>query len=85
MCIKKEIKQESHKKRIGGNMRFARKLKFKKDTPFRIDKPKYRETLMKSKSQHVDDAWDQRISKRFNSVCRCALKKKVNNKVVKIA
>ena len=29
---------------------------------------------MKSKTQHVDDDWDQRISKGVNSACRCALK-----------
>ena len=29
---------------------------------------------MKSKTQHVDDYWDQRISKIVNSACRCAVK-----------
>ena len=72
MCINKEIKQKSRQHRIGGKMRCAKQRSFKTDTQFRIDKPKSRETLMKSKTQHVDDYWDQRISKIVNSVCRCA-------------
>ena len=30
---------------------------------------------MKSKTQHVDDYWDQCISKGVNSACRCAFNK----------
>ena len=61
---------------MSGEMRFAKKCRFKKDTQFRIYKPTSRETRMKSKTQHVDDSWDQGISKRVNGVCRCASKKK---------
>ena len=55
---------------------FAKTCRFKKDTQFQIHKPKSRETLTKSKTQHVDDEWDQGISKIVNGVCRCALRKK---------
>ena len=43
-------------------MGFATKCRFKKDTQFRFDKPKSRETLMESKTQHDDDYQDQGIS-----------------------
>ena len=51
---------------IRGTMRFVKTCKFNKDTHFIIYKPQSRETLMKSKTQHVDDDWDQGISKTGN-------------------
>ena len=36
------------------NMRFVKTREFKKDIQISIDKPKYKETHMKSKTRHVD-------------------------------
>ena len=40
--------------KISGTMQFTKKRTFKKDKQIQIYKPKYREALMKSKTQDVD-------------------------------
>ena len=45
--------------KTSGTMRFEKNRTFKKDTQIQIYTPKYRETLMKSKTRHVDGGGGQ--------------------------